>query len=417
MISEVSFNGYRFFKDEAVLSFVADRRVKNLLSNSLPLDKRQILKSVALYGGNNSGKTNIVTLLGLLKRLLLGKDKFSFNSPIFSDNPVAAISITYNNRDDLKWLKYEFEYNCATGEFIKEKISSITYYDTGNPRINAILELDREAKVLNVFGKSNADLLDVIVGQKPFLYSVKVEEGVFASLAPYKKSFAALANSIEIVDLNNFPIDRTIEALKSGDEKKREFISAFVKHADLSIDSFEYRHNDFLSLNEAAIREKALENYDKVADALSLTTTYGKASVPSMFFDSAGTKKIEAIASYIYDALSQGSLLVVDEMDNGLHFALTRAIVSMFNNIANTKAQLLFTAHDLLLVDCQPLMRKEQIYFLSRTKEGAHLFCLSDKPTAESGLREGGDLLKHYYKGEFGRIPSPSFISELLSLR
>ena len=214
MISEITFNGYRFFADGSSLSFVADRRVKSLLSNSFSLDKRQILKSLALYGGNNTGKTNIVALMVAIKRVLQGQDRIKFNSDVFNDRRGVSISITYNNQDDLKWLRYEFEYDCVKREFLKERIEAITYYESGNPNIKTVLELDRDAKILNVFGINKTELLDVIVGQKPFVYSVKVDEGSFANLGPYKGSFVKLAESIEIVDLYNVPIDKTIEALK-----------------------------------------------------------------------------------------------------------------------------------------------------------------------------------------------------------
>ena len=58
-----------------------------------------------------------------------------------------------------------------------------------------------------------------------------------------------------------------------------------------------------------------------------------------MLFDSTGTKKIAAIASYVIEALEQGRILVVDELDSSIHFKLTRAIVAMFNNELNTGAQ------------------------------------------------------------------------------
>lgn len=51
-----------------------------------------------------------------------------------------------------------------------------------------------------------------------------------------------------------------------------------------------------------------------------------------MIFDSTGTKKIAAMASYVIEALEQGRILVVDELDSSIHFKLTRAIVAMFNN-------------------------------------------------------------------------------------
>ena len=42
---------------------------------------------------------------------------------------------------------------------------------------------------------------------------------------------------------------------------------------------------------------------------------------------------------------------VIDELDAGLHFKLTRAVVALFNNALNEKAQLIFTTHDVTLLD------------------------------------------------------------------
>lgn len=416
MISEIRFNNYRFFANDSTISFVADRRTKKLLSNSVLVDGRQTLKSIAIYGGNNSGKTNLVTLMRYVQVVLNGGEDIMFNSPLFNDNPLVNFSIIYNNRDEMGWIKYEFEYDNFKHEFVKEKISTIVYYETGNPSTNVVLELDRDAKVLNIFNKDKSSYLNVIIGTKPFVHSVRLDGGEFCSLNDFKKSFEKLTDSIIIIDLNNFPFENTLKTYKTGSPKKREFITSFVKHADLSINDFYYEPDKMVDVN-SNISEKALKDFEKDVDVFKMMTTYGKTSVPSMIFDSAGTKKIEAIASYIYDTLVDGKTLIIDEMDNGLHFKLSRAIVSLFNNIANTKGQLVFSAHDLLLVDCGNLMRKEQIYFVERTEQEARIYCLGDSTVATSGLREGADLIKRYYKGDFCYVPSPTFISELLSLR
>ena len=90
--------------------------------------------------------------------------------------------------------------------------------------------------------------------------------------------------------------------------------------------------------------------------------------VPSIIFDSTGTKKIASIASYVIEALEKGRILVIDELDNSLHFRLTRAIVALFNNELNTNAQLICTVHDVSLLDCQNLFRKDQIWFTHKAQ-------------------------------------------------
>lgn len=111
-------------------------------------------------------------------------------------------------------------------------------------------------------------------------------------------------------------------------------------------------------------------------DQIRLVSTYKGIQVPSMIFDSTGTKKIAALASYVIEALEKGRILIIDELDSSLHFKLTRAIVAMFNNELNTKAQMIFTAHDISLMDCKKLFRKEQIWFVHKDKYNVYFIHL-----------------------------------------
>lgn len=85
---------------------------------------------------------------------------------------------------------------------------------------------------------------------------------------------------------------------------------------------------DAISMN---IRKSAV-------DSLRLTSVYKGIAVPSLLFDSSGTKKIAALASYVIKALKEGPVLVVDEPDSSINFKLTCSIVSMFNNELNKTA-------------------------------------------------------------------------------
>ena len=96
MILNIEFDGYKFF-DNSSISFTADARTKKLLSNSTELDGKNVLKAVGLYGSNNSGKTNIVKLMSLIKKVLIGADNILFNNLVFKDSIETSISITFNN--------------------------------------------------------------------------------------------------------------------------------------------------------------------------------------------------------------------------------------------------------------------------------------------------------------------------------
>lgn len=415
MILELRFNNYKMFKEDNVLSFNADTRIKRLGSNYFNVLNRNILKSVSLYGQNNIGKSNILTLFKLIKNIMLGVENLTFNREIFGDTPKCDVSITYKTEIDKNWMEYSFTYNSLNHQIEKESLNEIVFYETGNSLEKVIYKRDLENDILMIFEKDQKDLSKLLPSKKPFLYCISMDNEMFDPLKVYLESFKTFANSLEIIELFNIPIGKTINVLKGEDEKKKEFILEFIKHADLSVEDFIYDENTVIKgSNNIPISEEVLNKID-IFDQLKLFTTYSGKRVPSIFFDSTGTKKIEAIASYVYEAIICGKTLIIDELDNGLHFKLTRAILSAFNSFTNTKGQLLFTAHDIELISCKALMRKDQIYFSFRNDDlSSALFCLKDAPVSEGGPRTAEDLLKHYNRGEFGHVPTPNFI-QLLS--
>lgn len=418
MILEIGFNNYKMFKNKSAISLKIDKRTKYLLSNSVDVNNVSVMKALAIYGPNNAGKSNLIKLFEMIKNVLIGDMEFSCNNYIFNDQPNCSAYIIYNNNDEKGWFKYEFEYDSFKKNFISEKLSRVTYYPNGAPFLSVLFEKNNENKMLKVYDEDNSQLLQILPSDKPFLYTVQLENGKFSNLLELKESLAKCSNSIEILKMFNIEIAKTISAFKSNDEKRIKFITSFVKAADLSITDFGYSDDIKIVLDEKDVKidEKALNEYKHLEEKLKLHTSYGKTQVPSFFFDSSGTKKIEAIASYIYEAIMDGKLLIVDELDNGLHFSLTRAIVSLFNNMANKRGQLIFTAHDLLLIDCKNLLRKDQIYFLSRNEETSSIMSLKSVTANGDGLREGDNLLKRYNHGDFGAVPLPGFIKELIML-
>ncbi|HMM00092.1 MAG TPA: ATP-binding protein [Bacilli bacterium] len=417
MILEMRFDNYKMFKSENVLSFSADTRIKKLGSNYFSLLNRNVLKSIGLYGQNNIGKSNVLHLTKLIKDLMLGVENISFNRNIFGDSARSDISITFKTSADINWMKYSFTYDSFKHEIIKEALDEVVFYETGNFSIKNVYSRDREKEILVILGIDKSDLLKLLPSKKPFLYCVSLDNDVFASLKPYLKSFKSFADSLEIIQLFNIPIEKTIDVLKGKDENKKKFIVDFIKHADLSIQDFHYNEKAiFKGKNNEIIDEEVLKKID-IIDQFRLFTKYDGAEVPSIIFDSTGTKKIEAIASYIYETIINGKTLIIDELDNGLHFKLSRAILATFNSFANTKGQLLFTAHDIELISCKHMMRKDQIYFSFRNDDlTSKLFCLKDAPVAEGGPRTAEDLLRHYNRSEFGYVPSPNFVKYLSSL-
>ena len=105
----------------------------------------------------------------------------------------------------------------------------------------------------------------------------------------------------------------------------------------------------------------------------------------------------------IYYVLNKGGVVIIDELDKTLHYNLIKKIIKMFNSIENIQnAQLIFTTHNLMLLDFN-LLRKDQIWFLENNNvlKGTELYSLSDI----KNYKKDKYLLRDYLNGNFGGIP------------
>ena len=123
----------------------------------------------------------------------------------------------------------------------------------------------------------------------------------------------------------------------------------------------------------------------------------------SLAEESDGTKKLMALAPAVEQALERGGVLLIDELESGMHPILAAFLVSKFQSPATNPnhAQLVFTTHNLDLLD-EELLRKDQIYFVDKDRESgvSSLYSISEfaTPTTEN-LRKG------YLLGKYGAIP------------
>lgn len=119
--------------------------------------------------------------------------------------------------------------------------------------------------------------------------------------------------------------------------------------------------------------------------------------------ESVGTQHFFARIGGWLQALENGALLVVDEIEDSLHPLLTRRLIEMVQDKAvNTKgAQLIFTTHDVMLLDLN-FFRRDQILFAEKNDEtsATELYSL-----ASFSPRKGENVRKGYLQGRFGAIP------------
>ena len=402
------------FSDEIRFSTKADMRNKKFSSNVHTENNFNILKTVGIYGPNNAGKTCLVKCIRSAKNILLNQ-RPRIMSNIFQESAICQLGITF--LEEGREFSYDFWYDDKKEEYPYEKFAEITKDQYGNEKETVWLLKD----IINgncQYGDEDLLKMMPLISQSNLLFYL-VDSSKFQQLAEMKRIVTKFASRIDIVNMNNIPLKRTINLMKNQNDIQRKVVE-FIKNSDLYMDDFEYVDIDKIRVkmdsDEEKPEEKALDIPEQIMDQIRLVSVYRGVAVPSVLFDSTGTKKIAALASYIIEGIEQGRILVVDELDSSIHFKLTRAIVAMFNNELNTNAQMIFTVHDINLMDCKKMFRKEQIWFVHKNDTGIYVYSLAEF-TAQQGVRDTTDIMEKYRKGVLGALPDPELIRSLLSLK
>lgn len=414
MLIELRVKNCFSFSDEIIFSAKADMRNKKFASNVYSGNNVNILKAIGIYGPNNAGKTCLVKCIRSVKSILLNQ-KPNIMSNIFQKSEICWLGITF--LEEGREFSYDFRYDVKNEEYLYEKFAEISRDKYGNEKENIWLLKD----IINgSYQYGDEDLLKMmpLVSRSNLLFYL-VDAGKFERLAEMKRILTGFAFRIDIINMNNIPLKRTINIMKNHNDIRRKVVE-FIKNLDIYMDDYEYVDKDKICVNidydEEKPEEKVLDIPEQIMEQIRLVSVYKGVAVPSIFFDSTGTKKIAALASYIVEGIEQGRVLIVDELDSSIHFKLTRAIVAMFNNELNTDAQLIFTVHDINLMDCKKMFRKEQIWFVHKDENGVYVYSLAEF-TAQQGVRDTTDIMEKYRKGVLGALPDPELIRSLLDIK
>ncbi len=187
-------------------------------------------------------------------------------------------------------------------------------------------------------------------------------------------------------------ISKTVAQIASDSDKKAQILKELLL-ADLGITDVTIKNNS--DKVPAVITTHRIVNEDG-------TTGYFQLLIEQ---ESAGTQRFLARIGGWMQALENGALLVVDEIEDSLHPLLTRRLIEMVQdrNINKKAAQLIFTTHDAMLLDLN-FLRRDQILFTEKNNEtcATELYSL-----ASFSPRKGENIRKGYLQGRFGAIPFP----------
>lgn len=124
--------------------------------------------------------------------------------------------------------------------------------------------------------------------------------------------------------------------------------------------------------------------------------------------ESSGTRKIFAILPAVLEAIDQGILVVIDELDAKLHPMLLCRIIELFTDpkVNIHGAQLLFTSHDLTTMSGR-VFRRDEIWFSAlNAQDESVLYSLADfRKDNGRKVRNDETFSKQYLEGRYGADP------------
>ena len=188
----------------------------------------------------------------------------------------------------------------------------------------------------------------------------------------------------------------------SGDLKA--FALDFLKKADLDIVDFE---TDVVDIPEY-ILSSIPDSLKELTNSKAYHTKFKhKANDKEYYLDfgveSNGTQVLFTLLPFIYNAIKNNGVLLIDELDKSLHPFLVEYIVNIFNDsdINKTNAQLIFNTHDTNLLDLN-VLRRDQIWLTEKNYENgsSELYSLGD-----FSLRNKENIERGYLLGRYGGVP------------
>lgn len=414
MLIELNVENYRSIRETATFSMVASRG-RDLPGNCLdcPSDSRlRLLRCAAIYGANASGKSNLIAaLLCMTDRVRRGTlvggahgvsriTPFRLD-PVMRGRPSRFEVVFATSRTRLVYGFSAFE------EAVHEEW--LHAYPRGRKKI-----VFERATSASPEGESLKTCKEWPDGKRKSATALHPSE----LLLPHASS-SGVGEADSARDwfhsgvrcIGAFPdfsgeLDATTEMIRIDPEARRRLVE-FLKLADLGISDFRVEPDGRVNPDDPASVSRLRARITLIHEARTAEGEPVEIPLESFEEESSGTQKFFALAGPWFEALSRGTLLVVDELDLRLHPLLTRRLIELFYDprLNPRCAQLIFTTHDSSLLSGE-IFRRDQIWFAEKTPDGStSLYSLADfRPQRGENIRTG------YLEGRYGAIP---FVGDL----
>lgn len=415
MILSIKIENFRSIKEPLILDLTSEKRLKenNLLFNTFIEKDIEILRSLLIYGRNASGKSNLLLALKALTYLVEKSDSFKHEDKI---GPYEPFLFDSNSKE--KPVKIEIDFITVENKTRFKYIISFNNSEIISEGLY-IFPLGTQAKLFER-NKNKITYGDYYKGVKKKIEDDLLPNQLFLSKSSTSKikyldeCYLYFSKYIYVSTIHDTEYDKAIirsfSELLLNDNKLKCNLLELLRAADTAISDFNIIENEkdlkFPEKFPENIKKEILESHKyEVKTKHSIYENGEKVGEINLDLEneSFGTKKLFTIGGLILDALNDGSVIVIDELDKGLHPILTKLLINLFNSKKNNpkNAQLIFATHDSSLLNLE-MLRRDQICFVDKNyEEQSILYKLSDI----KGIRKDTPIDKWYLSGRFKAVP------------
>ena len=384
MLLQFSVTNYRSIKETAIISMKASGDKTMETSLIYPDSQKPLVPVTAIYGANAAGKSNVIYALLLMKDMVCGNyakllkgENLPYEPFAFMENQTepTTFEIIYYY-EGIKYA-YGFSYN-------DEKIVSEYLYHWPNGREALVFSRENDIYEFRENQQEQRTLASRTSGNK--LYLTCSNEW---NCSQTEKAYLWFRNKLCDVTETTVSFESTINAIRSGNEAKSQILKEMML-ADLGISDIEILENN---------NKTTVKTIHQISDSNGNVKQYELL----LGQESMGTQRFFSRIGLWLNAMNSGSVLVVDEIETSLHPMLTRHLIEMIQDrsINKNHAQLIFTTHDVGLLDLK-LLRRDQIWFVEKDNQNmqTEVYALT-----EFSPRKEENIAKGYMQGRYGAVP------------
>ena len=412
------------FAEPVTFSTASDISKKELLSeNSFEIRENRYNKVSYIYGANGVGKSNFCKAIMQLQNFLSLSPIFASNNPqLIEMSSLKSRSLNLDN--PYKFNKLYAESPTAFSiEILHEGITYSYSFTTQNGKILREKLTKKNKRTETILDRTSPLFSDITLKSelKSFENNISVvkENVLCLSMAAFLNISLAddLVQTIQSIEVVNMAairfnhvteetctaerIQKYLKVLRFADPTLQDIHIAFnekkVERQKMNVPDLEDREFVVRSVQVDVASTHRVYDGDEVAESCEM---------PFMQIESTGTIKLFGILPVIFNALEKGSVLVIDEIENGLHPVVVKQIIDLFlkEETNPLHAQLICTSHSRELIETG--VRRDQVWTIHKNNQGiSSIRRVSNIP----GMRAYENNGYKYLEDAFGSIPTNLF--------